>query len=66
MEHIPNLGLLTAEEVIQALRLDDHKDPKSALAYLRRTRRLRPVRIGKTFRYLTDDVRKLVMDSISN
>ena len=64
MRDILDMGLMTADEVIKSLRMEHLKDPKSGLAHLRRTRRLKSVKIGKVCHYLREDVHKLIQDSV--
>lgn len=64
MADILDMGLMTADEVIRSLRMEHLKDPRSALAHLRRTRRLKYVKIGKVYHYLQEDVRRLIHDSV--
>ncbi len=59
---MPVPGLLTEEEAIKFLRLDDGgtKHPETTLEYYRSEGRLRGTRVGKRLRYLKSELLKFL------
>jgi len=60
MEVLAEDRLLTPDEVIRDLRLDDRADPASALRHLRRTGQLKGVKVAGRWRYRESDIRQYV------
>jgi hypothetical protein len=59
-----NQRLLTAQEVIQMLRLDvGRKRPDEVLRHLRRLRKIGYVKMGRTILYPQEDVERLIESS---